>query len=107
MKILYDWLKEFVEIGAPPDDLRSRLTLSGTAVESVEQTAAGPMLDAELTINRADCMSHYGIAREVSTIYRRPLKPIEPRIQESGGKLLTPRALRSKRLNFAGASQRA
>jgi phenylalanyl-tRNA synthetase beta chain len=83
MKILYDWLKELVEFTGPPEELRSRLTLSGTAVESVEQTAVGPMLDAELTINRADCMSHYGIAREVSTIYRKPLKPIEQHISES------------------------
>lgn len=87
MKILYDWLKEFVEFNATPEELRSRLTLSGTAVESVEQTAAGPMLDAELTINRADCMSHYGIARELATIYRQSLKAIEPRISESGSKV--------------------
>ena len=49
MKVLYNWLKEFVDLTAPPEDLRTRLSLSGTAVEALEQTAAGPMLDAELT----------------------------------------------------------
>ena len=70
MKILYNWLKEFVDLTASPEDLRTRLSLSGTAVEALEQTAAGPLLDAELTSNRADCLGHYGIAREAAALYR-------------------------------------
>jgi phenylalanyl-tRNA synthetase beta chain len=77
MKVLYNWLKEFVDLTATPDDLRSRLSLSGTAVEALEQTPAGPMLDAELTSNRADCLGHYGIAREAAALYHLPLKPVE------------------------------
>src|SRR5712675_1961962 len=83
MKILYNWLKEFVDLTATPDDLRTRLSLSGTAVEALEQTAAGPMLDAELTSNRADCLGHYGIAREAAALYRLPLKPLHPQPSES------------------------
>jgi phenylalanyl-tRNA synthetase beta chain len=83
MKILYDWLKEFVDAKAPAAEVRSRLSLSGTAVDAVEETAAGPMFDAELTINRPDCMGHYGVAREVATIYRLPLKRVEPKLKES------------------------
>jgi phenylalanyl-tRNA synthetase beta chain len=77
MKILYKWLKEFVALSATPEDLRTSLSLSGTAVEALEQTPAGPMLDAELTSNRADCLGHYGIAREAAALYRLPLKPVE------------------------------
>ena len=77
MKVLYNWLKEFVDLTAPPEDLRARLSLSGTAVEALEQTAAGPLLDAELTSNRADCLGHYGIAREAAALYRTALKPVE------------------------------
>ena len=77
MKVLYNWLKEFVDLTATPEDLRTRLSLSGTAVEALEQTAAGPLLDAELTSNRADCLGHYGIAREAAALYRLPLKPVE------------------------------
>src|ERR1700719_3784352 len=74
MKVLYNWLKEFVDLNATPEELRTRLSLSGTAVEALEQTAAGPLLDAELTSNRADCLGHYGIAREAAALYRRELK---------------------------------
>jgi phenylalanyl-tRNA synthetase beta chain len=82
MKILYDWLKEFVDAKAPASEVRSRLSLSGTAVDALEETPAGPMFDAELTINRPDCMGHYGVAREVATIYRLPLKRLEPKLKE-------------------------
>src|SRR5216684_3672156 len=77
MKILYNWLKEFVDLTATPEDLRTRLSLSGTAIEALEQTPAGPLLDAELTSNRADCLGHYGIAREAAALYRLPLNPVE------------------------------
>jgi phenylalanyl-tRNA synthetase beta chain len=83
MKVLYNWLKEFVELTAAPEELRTRLSLSGTAVEALEQTAAGPLLDAELTSNRADCLGHYGIAREAAVLYGLPLKRANPRPRES------------------------
>ena len=83
MKVLYNWLKEFVELTAAPEELRTRLSLSGTAIEALEQTAAGPLLDAELTSNRADCLGHYGIAREAAVLYGLPLKRVDPRLRES------------------------
>jgi len=83
MKVLYNWLKEFVDLTATPEDLRTRLSLSGTAVEALEQTAAGPLLDAELTSNRADCLGHYGIAREAAVLYGLPLKSVDPHPRES------------------------
>src|SRR6202142_579322 len=83
MKVLYNWLKEFVELTAAPEELRTRLSLSGTAVEALEQTAAGSLLDAELTSNRADCLGHYGIAREAAVLYGLPLKRVDPRPRES------------------------
>ena len=83
MKVLYNWLKEFVDVTAAPAELRSRLSLSGTAVDSIEESAAGPVLDAELTSNRADCLGHYGIAREIAALYRVSLKPVKPKLTES------------------------
>src|ERR1700687_4155162 len=82
MKVLYNWLKEFVDLKAAPEDLRARLSLSGTAVEALEQTAAGPLLDAELTSNRADGLGHYGIAREAAALYHLALKPVEAHPRE-------------------------
>ena len=83
MRVLYNWLKEFVELTAAPEELRTRLSLSGTAVEALEQTPAGPLLDADLTSNRADCLGHYGIAREAAALYSLPLKAVDPHPQES------------------------
>ena len=83
MKLLYNWLKEFTDVTDAPNGVRSRLSLSGLSVDSIEETAAGPLLDAEVTINRPDCMGHYGVAREIATAYRLPLKKIEPKFKEA------------------------
>jgi phenylalanyl-tRNA synthetase beta chain len=86
MKVLYNWLKEFVDMKAPASDLRARLSLCGIAVDSVEESPAGPVLDAEITANRPDCLGHLGIAREAAAIYRLPLKPVQPKLKEAAEK---------------------
>ena len=86
MKVLYNCLAEFVDVKAAPADLASRLSLAGVAIDSVEESAAGPVLDAEVTANRPDCLGHYGIAREVAAIYRSQLKSLEPKLKESAEK---------------------
>jgi phenylalanyl-tRNA synthetase beta chain len=85
MKIVYNWLKEFVDAVAPAVELRSRLSLAGISVDSLEESGAGPVLDVEVTANRPDCLGHYGLAREVAAIYRLPVKPLAPKFKESGG----------------------
>jgi phenylalanyl-tRNA synthetase beta chain len=82
MKVVYNWLKEFVDAKASAAELGTRLSLCGVAIDSVEETPAGPVLDAEITSNRPDCLGHYGIAREVATICRLPLKPVQPKLKE-------------------------
>src|ERR1700722_2370859 len=83
MKVVYNWLKEFVEVKASPEDLRTRLSLVGIAVDAIDDTAAGLVLDAEITANRPDCLGHLGIAREVAAIYRLPLKPLHATLKET------------------------
>src|ERR1700758_3077041 len=88
MKILYDWVKEFVAVPFAPGELRERLSLAGIAVEGVSETAAGPLLDLDLTINRPDCLGHYGVAREVAALARKQLGPLSlslPEASESVG----------------------
>ncbi|MGC1634280.1 MAG: phenylalanine--tRNA ligase subunit beta, partial [Candidatus Acidiferrales bacterium] len=87
MKVVYNWLKQFVDVTASPADLRARLSLAGIAVDSIEETAAGSVLDAEVTANRPDCLGHLGIAREVAAIYRLPLKPMHPKLKEAADKV--------------------
>jgi len=83
MKIIYNWLKDFIDVKASPDELASRLALSGTNVGGVENGPHGAVIDAEVSSNRPDCLGHYGIAREVSAIYNLPLKRVSPKPPES------------------------
>jgi phenylalanyl-tRNA synthetase beta chain len=86
MKVVYNWLKDFVEVAATPQELASRLALSGTNIGSVENGAHGAVIEAEVSSNRPDCLGHYGIAREVAAIYKLPLKHVSPKPQESSAK---------------------
>lgn len=83
MKVLYTELKDFVAITAPASDVRTRLSLVGIAIDALDETAAGPVLDAEITSNRPDCLGHYGIARELAAVYHLPLKHVHPKLRES------------------------
>lgn len=86
MKIVYNWLKDFVDVTASPDDLGSRLALSGTNIGGVEKGPHGAVIDAEVSSNRPDCLGHLGVAREVSAIYKTPLKPVSPKPTEGARK---------------------
>jgi len=83
MKVSYNWLKEFVDVSASPEEVAARLALSGTNIASVEKGPHGAVIDAEITSNRPDCLGMLGIAREVAAIYRLPLKTISPKPKES------------------------
>ena len=90
MKILYNWLKEFVDAAAleavSTKDIATRLSFAGVAIDAVEDTAGGPLLDAEITTNRPDLLGHYGMAREVAAILRTTLKPVNPKLKEAAEK---------------------
>ena len=86
MKVLYSWLKDFVDVPDGPAEVGRRLSLRGLALESLEPIGAGDMppgaapvaddavLDFDVTANRPDCLSVLGIAREVATVYALPLR---------------------------------
>jgi phenylalanyl-tRNA synthetase beta chain len=86
MKVVYNWLKDFVDVTASPDELASRLALSGTNIAGIENGPHGAVIDAEVSSNRPDCLGHYGIAREVAAIYKLPFKPIAPKPPEGSAK---------------------
>jgi phenylalanyl-tRNA synthetase beta chain len=69
MNISYKWLRELTGTALSPLELRERLTMVGLAVDSVEEATGGDyVLDVEVPSNRPDCLSHVGIAREVSVM---------------------------------------
>jgi phenylalanyl-tRNA synthetase beta chain len=92
MKLVYNWLKEFVDVTASPDELASRLALAGTNIGGVEQGPHGAVIDAEVSSNRPDCLGHYGMDREIGAIYKAPLRHIAPKPAE--GSAMTSEALR-------------
>ena len=83
MKVLYAWLKEFVDVTLAPQELASRLSMSGVAIEGIEETPAGPVLDAEITTNRPDLLGHLGVAREAAAVLRAPVRTPEPAPREA------------------------
>jgi phenylalanyl-tRNA synthetase beta chain len=83
MKVSYNWLRDFVDVAASPEEVASRLALSGTNIASIETGAHGAVIDAEITSNRPDCLGMLGIAREVGAIYRLPVKINSPKPTES------------------------
>src|SRR5258706_1990332 len=86
MKVVYNWLKDFVDVAPTPQELASRLSLSGTNIGGVENGAHGAVIEAEVSSNRPDCLGHCGIAREVGAIYKLPIKQVSPKRAESAAK---------------------
>src|SRR2546430_890393 len=86
MKVVYNWLKDFVDVAASPQELASRLVLSGTNIGGVENGAHGAVIEAEVSSNRPDCLGHHGIAREAAAIYKLPLKHVSPKPVEGQAK---------------------
>ncbi len=77
MFISLEWLKEFTDWPEPPAELAERLTGIGLAVAGMGGTPEAPVLELELTSNRPDCLSHYGVAREVAALAQSPLRAPE------------------------------
>ncbi len=74
MKISYNWLKEFIDIDLDANKLGERLTLSGLELDGMHAFKDDSILDIEVTSNRGDCLSHLGVAREISAFSDRPFK---------------------------------
>lgn len=83
MLILLSWLRDFVEIKESPRDLAHALTMAGMAVDAIEGAGGDTVLELDITSNRPDAMNHFGIAREVASIYGRPLRRPAVRVAES------------------------
>jgi phenylalanyl-tRNA synthetase beta chain len=83
MKLSLNWLKEFVALAAPPQELRTVLTSLGLGVESLARFDDDTIFDVEVTTNRPDCLSHLGVARELATFYRLRLKAPKVKVKES------------------------
>ena len=78
MNISYNWLKDLIDIDLSADEVATQLTRVGVTVEGVHQQGNDHVLDIDLTSNRSDCLSHLGVARELSAITGKPVKIAQP-----------------------------
>jgi phenylalanyl-tRNA synthetase beta chain len=77
MRVPIEWLKDFVQVDLSPEDLAERLTMAGLEVETVEDTPHGAVLAMYITPNRGDCLSIFGVAREVYALLGEAARPTE------------------------------
>jgi len=73
LKVSYEWIRKYVPTKLRADSLAEKLTMAGMEVTSVEQKGDDFIFEIEITSNRADCLSHIGIAREVAAVTKKPL----------------------------------
>ena len=69
--ILDSWLKEHLKTKASVKQIGEYLSLCSQSVEKIEKTDNDWLYDIEITTNRPDCLSVYGLARELAVILPR------------------------------------
>ncbi len=78
MLFSYNWLQEFFKAKLPtPEKLADLLAMHVFEVEGIEKLNDDSLLDISILPQRGDCLSHYGIAREISAIINEPFAAVE------------------------------
>lgn len=70
MKISTNWLKDFVTLAPPLERIADRLTMAGLEVKRIEAKPElrDTVFEVEITTNRPDWLSHWGVAREIRAV---------------------------------------
>ena len=68
MKLSTNWLKEITPGIKIDNKLIESLTSLGLEVSSVSKTKKDTIIDLDITPNRSDCLSIYGVARDLFSI---------------------------------------
>lgn len=68
IKITYNWLLDYLDTDATPDQIREYLSLCGPSIESVEKVGNDYVFDIEVISNRIDYASVIGMAQEAQAI---------------------------------------
>ncbi|MDB5225794.1 MAG: phenylalanyl-tRNA synthetase subunit beta, phenylalanyl-tRNA synthetase beta chain [Candidatus Adlerbacteria bacterium] len=75
MQISRNWLNNFFDAELPPAEaLADALTFHAFEIDGIDEVSGDHILDVKVTPNRGhDCLSHRGIAKELSAILNIPL----------------------------------
>lgn len=84
MKVVHSWLKDYIgDSIASPEEVERLLTLHAFEIEGIETVAGEEVIEVKILPDRgSDCLSHRGIARELSSITGIPLA-YDPLLNES------------------------
>src|SRR4051812_46825934 len=77
MKTSLEWLQQYLPGPLAPEAAAEALTNGGLPVEVIERVGDDTVIDVEVTSNRGDCLSHVGVARELSALMNRPFKDVD------------------------------
>ena len=79
MQFSRNWLKDFIDLNISTKDICSQLTMAGVEVDGYDSfnskiTGKDSIIKLDITPNRGDCFSIYGVARELAVINNLKLK---------------------------------
>src|SRR6185312_3358579 len=100
MKISLEWLSEYLPGATDPQAAADALTNGGLPVEVIERHGNDTVIEVEVTSNRGDCLSHIGIARELSALQNRELRDVKAGAKESSAAATNATAVRIDALNL-------
>ena len=68
MKLTKSWLENYITIPDNINELCDNLTMAGLEVDDISSIKDDYVIDLDLTPNRSDCLSVFGISRELNCI---------------------------------------
>lgn len=87
MRVSWKWLSDYVTLPEAVEVVADRLTMSGSNLDSIERVGDDVVLDVEVTSNRADCLGHMGIAREIAVLFAAELRLPAVEVSSAGAAL--------------------
>ena len=81
MKITRSWLEDYLDISVKTEELCHELTMAGLEVDEIIKIDNDDLIDIDLTPNRSDCLSVFGVSRELNIINKKyKMKPTKNKI---------------------------
>jgi len=84
MIVSWDWLQDYVTLPCSAEQAAERLMMSGLNLEELNPHGSDFAIDLEVTSNRADCLGHIGVARELAALFETDLKIPKAAIKTAG-----------------------
>jgi len=84
MKVSYNWLQNYFEEKLPePEKISEGIIFHSFEIEEIEEIEDDTIFDIKILPDRAhDCLSHWGIAKEISAIFDLKIKDEKCKIFE-------------------------